>query len=304
MPAHLTILASGSSGNAAFLDTGRGGLLIDCGLGPRLISYRLAAAGLQWAKVSAVVLTHTHGDHWNRLTLLHLARLRIPLYAHPLHLDHFAAVADEYPTLVKHDLVRPFAAGKPFEPAPGVTAAAVRVPHDSEPTFAFRLDGRCPDEGGNWSVGYASDLGTGTADLVRAFAGVDVLALEFNHDEAMERASGRPRHLIARVLGRDGHLSNRQAAAVSREIIGPGGRQFQALVQLHLSRHCNRPELAVEAGRKALAGVAPTARLWTASQDVPCGPIPIRGRADSPPPVVPPSSVPTLSFQPRLPGLE
>jgi phosphoribosyl 1,2-cyclic phosphodiesterase len=307
MPAHLTILASGSSGNAAFLHTGRTGLLIDCGLGPRLISYRLAAVGLQWANVSAVVLTHTHGDHWNRLTLLHLARLRIPLLAHPRHLDYLAAVAEEYPTLRKHDLVRTYDGSGPFEPIPGVTGTPVRVPHDSEPTFAFRFDGRCPDTDSHWSVGYASDLGTGTPELVRAFAGVDVLALEFNHDEAMERASGRPRHLIARVLGRNGHLSNRQAADVSRDIISPaapGPARLQSLVQLHLSRHCNRAELAVEAGQNVLARVAPKARLWTATQDVPCGPIPVRGRpADTAPPVAPPFA-PTISHQPRLPGLD
>src|SRR5688500_18164980 len=108
MPAHLTILASGSSGNAAFLNAGRSGVLIDCGLGPRLIGQRLAAVGLQWANVSAVVLTHTHGDHWNRLTLLHLSRLRVPLYAHPLHLEYLASASLEYPTLRKHDLLRSF----------------------------------------------------------------------------------------------------------------------------------------------------------------------------------------------------
>jgi hypothetical protein len=141
---------------------------------------------------------------------------------------------------------------------------------------------------------------------VRAFAGVDVLALEFNHDEAMERASGRPRHLIARVLGRNGHLSNRQAAAVSRDILSAGGgATLQSLVQLHLSRHCNRPELAAAEGRNALSGIAPAARLWTASQDVPCGPIPIYprpgGASRSPGTPIPIQSV---TYQPRLPGLD
>jgi phosphoribosyl 1,2-cyclic phosphodiesterase len=304
MPAHLTILASGSSGNAAFLHTGRSGVLIDCGLGPRLIAQRLAVVGYQWANVSAVVLTHTHGDHWNRLTLLHLARLRIPLYAHPRHIDHLASASLEYPTLRKHDLLRSFDAGHRFAPDPGLTGLPVVVPHDSDPTFAFRFDGTCPDTAGRWAVGFASDLGCGTADLVREFACLDVLALEFNHDEAMERSSGRPRHLIARVLGRTGHLSNRQAAAVCRDILTPAGSRLQALVQLHLSRQCNRADLAADAGRKVLAGVAPQARLHTASQDVPCGPIPIRCRAADPAPLVTPPAISPLTFQPRLPGLD
>lgn len=300
MPAHLTILASGSSGNCAFLHNGQSGILIDCGIGPRLIAYRLASVGFKWANVSAAVLTHTHGDHWNRLTLLHLARHRIPLFAHARHHEHLSAVALEHPPLKKAELARTFEAGVPFQPVAGVTANAVCVPHDSDPTFGFRFDGRCPDTGG-WSLGYASDLGTGTPDLVRAFAGVNVLALEFNHDEAMERSSGRPRHLIARVLGRTGHLSNRQAAAVSREIhAAGGGKPLQALVQLHLSRHCNRAELAAAAGRQVAA-----ASLWTATQDEACGPIPIPGREAEAAAISPETPfLPPQTYQPCLPGLD
>jgi phosphoribosyl 1,2-cyclic phosphodiesterase len=299
MTAHLTILASGSSGNAALLHDGKSGLLIDCGIGPRLLGYRLAAVGLKWSDVTAAVLTHTHGDHWNRLTILHLARLRIPLFAHPQHHAFLAEFAPEHQSLREHDLHRSFDPHVPFEPAAGITARPVPVPHDSDPTFAFRFGGS------GWAVGYASDLGTGTPELIRAFAGVNVLALEFNHDEAMERASGRPPHLIARVLGRNGHLSNRQAAGLGLEIIAAGRTRCHALVQLHLSRHCNRHDLANAAGKQTLASVAPTAGLWTASQDVPCGPIPVAGRAPRSAIAAPvESKLPVHSYQPRLPGLD
>ena len=74
--------------------------------------------------------------------------------------------------------------------------------------------------------------------------------VEFNHCVKLERASRRPRFLVERVLSDYGHLSNRQAAEAVRalaEADEPGG--LTAVVQLHLSRDCNTPELAAEAGR-------------------------------------------------------
>ena len=120
----------------------------------------------------------------------------------------------------------------------------VRVPH--------RLPRR--GDGLAWSVGYASDLGCGSAELVEAFAGVDVLALEYNHDEKMERTSPRPKFLVERVLGDCGHLSNQQAADFTAAVAARSGHGFPShLVQLHLSRDCNHPELA---------RVAPAAAPW------------------------------------------
>jgi hypothetical protein len=58
------------------------------------------------------------------------------------------------------------------------------------------------------SLAYVADLGTWDDELARSLADVDLLALEFNHDVDMDYASERSPYLIARVLGRHGHLSN------------------------------------------------------------------------------------------------
>ncbi|HET6573688.1 MAG TPA: MBL fold metallo-hydrolase, partial [Fimbriiglobus sp.] len=164
--ARLTVLGSGSAGNASLLEVEGFGLLIDCGLGPRVLAERLAAVGLSWQAVSACLVTHTHRDHWNALTLAHLHRLKVPLFAHPRH--HAAmSVRGEYPPLAKAGLVREYAAGGWLDLTAGLACRPVRVPHDSEPTFAFRF------EGAGWALGFASDVGHVTADLVAAFAGVD-----------------------------------------------------------------------------------------------------------------------------------
>src|SRR5262249_32307377 len=100
-----------------------------------------------------------------------------------------------------------------------------------------------------------------------ALADVDLLAVEFNHDEELERSSGRSPRLIARVLGDEGHLSNHQAAGLLRAVLArtPNGR-LRHVVQLHLSRDCNRPTLA-RAAAQAILVERDGVMLHTAEQD-------------------------------------
>src|SRR5438094_168685 len=97
---------------------------------------------------------------------------------------------------------------------------------------------------------------SGNAALVRAgdfglLSDLDLLALEFNHDESMQMESGRPRDLIDRILGPHGHLSNRQAGALLQAILNCSRRvRPHTIVPLHLSRECNRSALAEAAARE------------------------------------------------------
>ena len=312
MTARFTVLASGSSGNAALLEADGFGLLIDCGLHSRFLSARLAAIGRSWEYVHAAVITHTHGDHWKDTCLADFRSRKIPLYAHPMHLNHLATAAASFGPLKAAGYARPYADGLSFALAAGLTATAVWVSHDSDPTFAFRFD-YADGDGPAWSVGYASDLGVASAELVAAFAGVDVLAVEYNHCERMERASTRPKYLVQRVLGDEGHLSNRQAAEFTRAVAARSGPGFPShLVQLHLSRDCNHPFLAESAGRNALADLNPSAVVLTATQDAPARSIELTRRPDAAARVAARPGAPTVmpfnarpsQGRPVLPGFE
>src|SRR4051812_48313381 len=267
MPARFCVLASGSAGNCAFVQAAGGGVLIDAGLGPRFIASRLASFGAAWRDVHAVVLTHTHSDHWKDWTLAHLRQQGVPLYCSPRHHDGLTRYGGAFEPLADAGLVRAFTDGDPIELPAGITLRPIPVPHDADPTYGFRIDGPPGLFGPQWSIGYASDLGEARPELIEAFADVNVLAIEFNHCERMERASGRPWFLIQRVLRAHGHLSNDQAAEAVRAIVGASDpKSLKHLVQLHLSRDCNLPSLAQEAGRAALADVGSAAVVTTAQQ--------------------------------------
>ena len=305
--ARFTVLASGSGGNASLLEFDGFGLLIDCGLYPRFLTARLQSIGASWDRVSAVVLTHTHTDHWKDGTLADLRTHRIPLYGHPQHFAHLERVAPSFGAFAGAGLAREYTGADPIEFTPNLTCRPLRVSHDSVPTFAFRIDGRDGEPHPAWSIGYAADLGCGSTELIEAFAGVDVLALEYNHDELMERQSSRPRFLIERVLGDMGHLSNKQAAELTAAIAGRSGDGFPGhLVQLHLSKDCNKPELAAVAGREALVALNPTAEVITAKQDVAAKTVLLMRRPNSGNRAVPRTkqAPKRRSVQPMLPGFD
>lgn len=272
MPIRFTVLASGSAGNVSLIQSGGFGLLIDAGLGPRQLASRLTAAGASWADINAVVLTHTHSDHWHDRTLNHLRRRRVSLHCHPEHIPALLRYGSEFAGLHSDGLVNTYQPDAEWSFAPGLRCRALELSHDGGPTFGFRFEAESAELFGTPSaLAYAADLGTWTPALASALSDVDLLAIEFNHDVAMQHASGRSFQLIRRVLGDRGHLSNSQAAALVRETqrLSPPGR-LRHLVQLHLSRECNRPDLAAAAGRLAL-GDQDTAIL-TATQETP-GPV-------------------------------
>ena len=140
MSMRFTVLASGSAGNASFIEAGGFGLLLDIGLGPRQLAARLAAVGTSWNRVHAVLLTHTHGDHWRNRTLAHLRRRRIPLYCHAEHQPVLEAYAAEFAALKAEDLVCPYEAERELSLSAGLRCQAVALRHDAEPTFGFRLE--------------------------------------------------------------------------------------------------------------------------------------------------------------------
>lgn len=261
MATSLTVLASGSSGNAALLRSDRFGLLIDAGIGPRAMIRRLAGAGFGWHDIDAVVLTHTHGDHWSERTLAQFLLRRVPIFCHDSHIEFLTNASMTFGQLRHSGLVQPFSADSPFAVGDGVRLAPFEVAHDSHRTFGFRVE--CRDG----AIGYAADLGGYCGRIVEMLRGVDALALEFNHDETMLKSSGRPEYLIERILGPAGHLSNRQACELVLQILaGDRTTRPASVIALHLSRECNRPDIAGKELRAALERAGHSARVVLAEQ--------------------------------------
>lgn len=261
-------LASGSRGNAAVVEAGRFGVLIDAGLHRTELADRLGALGAQDVRLTAALLSHTHGDHIRDSALRWLARQGIPFYIHAGHRPWLESLAG-FRALREAGLLREYD-DRPFLISGGMQVEPIPLCHDCDPTFGFRIEGKIARRGRGSALGYLADTGTWSESTAEAVTDVDVLAVEFNHDVDLQRRSGRPWSLIRRVLGPRGHLSNDQGAALVEDVLrrsSPG--RVRDVILLHLSRDCNRPELAVEAARAAAKRAGRRPRVLAAGQDVP-----------------------------------
>jgi phosphoribosyl 1,2-cyclic phosphodiesterase len=225
----LTMLGSGSSGNAALIATDHCRLLVDGGLSARQLAVRLELCGVKPEQLDGVLLTHEHGDHVCGLEVL-CRKFHVPIYCNAL-----TAEAIRCGSLGTHRNWRIFRTGAEFSIC-DITVQTFPVPHDAvEPVgYAFHA-GRC-------GLGFITDLGYATKMLVERLREVHTLVIETNHDEKLLQACQfRPWPVKQRIMSRHGHLSNAAAASVIEQLL-PG--KSERVVLGHLSRDCNSPELA------------------------------------------------------------
>ena len=248
----LTMLGSGSAGNAALLSTDHCRLLIDGGLSARQLVRRLELCGVNPAQLDGVLITHEHGDHVCGLEVL-CRKFHVPIYCNAL-----TAEAIRCGPLAEHRHWRLFRTGAEFSIC-DITVQTFPVPHDAvEPVgYAFHH--------GSAGLGFITDLGYATKMLVERLREVHTLVIETNHDEKLLQACPyRPWPVKQRIMSRHGHLSNSAAATVLEQLL-PG--KIERVVLGHLSRDCNTPELARETMRMLLdARDRPEVEVFCAEQ--------------------------------------
>jgi phosphoribosyl 1,2-cyclic phosphodiesterase len=265
MSVQFAVLASGSRGNCTLV-RGRGaGLLIDAGIGPRAIGDRLESVGATWSRIAAAVLTHTHGDHVDTGAFAEMARRGVFLHCHEAHRNALGEDAG-FRKLEEAGLIRPYD-DAPFLTSTGLRLEPIELRHDGGPTFGFRIEASTGRRQRPVSIGYLADTGTWSETMVESLADVDVLGVEFNHDEGLQRSSPRPRFLIERNLGELGHLSNRQGADLIQAVLERSHvSTLRHVVLLHLSEQCNQPHLAIQAAGDALSAAGRLAQVHAARQ--------------------------------------
>jgi phosphoribosyl 1,2-cyclic phosphodiesterase len=263
----LTILGSGSAGNCAYLETDQARILIDAGFSGRQIRERLAKIGRDPQSLQAILITHEHTDHIQGLATLS-AKLQVPVYCNrPTQEAIQRHLEAPFPSRI-------FSTGASFEIG-DLVVETFSIPHDAQDPVGFLI--RTADA----NLAFLTDLGHATKLVIERVRCANVLVLETNHDlKLLQDDPHRPWSVKQRILSRHGHLSNEAAADVAQEIASSALRR---LYLGHLSRECNRPELALRAvrGRLEKIGAAQIA-VECASQTLPC-PTLVLGDHSAPP---------------------
>ena len=255
---HLQVLASGSRGNATLVRAGETHVLVDCGLAPMELGQRFAAARYEpLGRLGHILLSHGHLDHARGAGALSKRTGATVHCAERLMKNRSLARARRLSTLrIEGETLL---GSGPEGNSDIVRVRSVKVPHDADPTVAFKLE-----HAGRVLV-HMTDVGWPRPDLAQSLAGAHVLVLEFNHDRALLQGGPYSQKLRARVGGDRGHLSNDQAAALLRLLAGP---ELHTLVLAHLSEPNNRPLYALAAARAVLAELGlERVQCLVASQD-------------------------------------
>lgn len=230
-----SVLASGSGGNACYIETDNTRILIDAGLSCREIIRRLEILEMKHDRLDGLVITHEHVDHIKSAGPIS-RRFNIPVYINDLTMQKVKTGMGRIPCHVS------------FE-----TGRTVKINDITVETFTKCHDAADPvglvvSSNGS-RLGIITDSGRSTRLLEERLKGCSALIIEFNHDEVMLEDGPYPLHLKRRIKGPEGHLSNREAGELLKSVAHKGLRH---IVLAHISEINNLPGLALHAANGIL----------------------------------------------------
>lgn len=215
----IAFLGSGSKGNATLISDGVSLILIDMGLTKSRLQAGCALFGKQLEDIDAAFFTHNHNDHVSGHKYL------------PNGLKVYASFDFKEPPAAS--LIK---AGDEIKVG-DISVTALPASHDAPNPFSFLI------QVGEERLAYITDTGYIPKKTFKAIVNCDYYLLESNHDPSLEAHSGRAATLVARVLGKKGHLSNEDSA---KYFLKAHGEKTKACYLAHLSDDCNTPELALK----------------------------------------------------------
>lgn len=265
----VSVLGSGSRGNAVAISASGKILLVDAGFSSKELRRRAEGAGIDLANLCGIALTHEHHDHTRGA--LRLARdSGVPVLASP---GTWAALRRGGKTAGWQD-------GRDFLPVRNggrtecgpFTVAGCAILHDAIEPLALTVT---TSEG--TAIGIASDFGRPTQALRFHFRALHAAVVESNYDEVMLRTSRYPVSVQHRIAGSGGHLSNRATAQFLSELFQPS---LGTVILTHLSQQCNAPEVARQTVETALRAKGFRGEVYVAEQERPLETIRVGARSE------------------------
>ncbi|MDQ0222216.1 MBL fold metallo-hydrolase [Streptococcus moroccensis] len=226
-----SILASGSTGNAFYLESDQKKILVDAGLTGKKVEQLLNDIDRTAADLDAIFITHEHSDHIKGVGIL-ARKHGLDLYANEetwKAIDErqlIGAVPNEQKHIFKRDELKTFG---------DLDIASFGVSHDAvAPQFyRFMKDGK--------SFVMLTDTGYVSDRMVGMIENADGYLIEANHDIEILRAGSYPWRTKQRILSDIGHLCNEDGA---QAMIRSLGNQTKKIYLGHLSKENNIKELA------------------------------------------------------------
>ncbi|CAM4197905.1 MBL fold metallo-hydrolase [Lederbergia lenta] len=229
MAMKFSVLASGSSGNAIYVETDEHSFLVDAGLSCKQIGNLFQQIGRDPAKLDGLLVTHEHSDHIKGIGVM-ARKYKLPVFANERTWQAMDGLIGEIATEQK------FVFGmETVQSYGGLDIESFGVSHDAaEPMFyIFRSGGK--------KLVIVTDTGYVSDRMKGIISDADMYVFESNHDIDMLRMGRYPWNIKRRILSDVGHVSNEDAALAMSEVIGDNTKRIYLA---HLSRDNNMKDLA------------------------------------------------------------
>lgn len=247
-------LFSSSKGNAEFIGTERGGILIDCGASCKRLVQALELNHIPLSAVQGIFITHEHSDHVAGLQVF-TKHNRIKVYGQKLTLQNLCAKDKISSDTELIEMTEKSVVCGDCE------ISCFNTPHDTVQSCGYKI--RTYDDK---LCAVCTDLGIVTDVVHDALIDCNLVMIEANYDTKMLMNGKYTLDLKRRIMSNTGHLSNDNCGKMVCELVNAGTTH---ILLAHLSQENNTPEIAystVESylggfarGKDYLMGVAPVA---------------------------------------------
>lgn len=229
MSMRFSVLASGSTGNAFYIETEQTKLLVDVGLSGKQIDRLFQQIDADPSELDGILVTHEHSDHIKGLGIL-ARKYKLPIYAN----DKTWKAMEKGIGKVELDQKFHFEANK-VQTFGNIDVESFSVSHDAvDPMFfTFHHD--------NKKVALVTDLGYVSERIKKTIEGANAFIFEANHDISMLQMGKYPWSVKRRILGDYGHVSNEDSGLALSDVIT---NETKRVYLAHLSKDNNMKELA------------------------------------------------------------
>jgi phosphoribosyl 1,2-cyclic phosphodiesterase len=227
------VLSSGSKGNCTYIEIGTHKFLIDIGTNFLYTSNKLNEIGVDPTEIEAVFITHIHEDHISGLKRF-IKMVNPMIYLTKKIYDNFPIELTKWEFLETSIAID------------NIIIDSIKLSHDTPECKGYIF------ESGNKQLVYITDTGYINIKHHEKLQNKTAYIIESNHDVDMLMNSKRYRPLKMRILGDEGHISNKDCAYYLSKFVG---KDTKVIVLAHLSEEANTPALALKTVKEEIKDI-------------------------------------------------
>lgn len=251
----ISILGSGSGGNATFVEIDGIKILIDAGFSGKKIEEKLLKIEEKIKEIEGILITHEHLDHIQGAGIIsrkYNLKLYITKESYSICEKKLGKIKEENLIFIDKEriIIKDRAVVYPFD-----------VMHDAVRTVGFRIEGKDSKK----VLSMSTDIGYINNIARNFFKNSDVIIIESNYDYQMLMACDYPWDLKDRVKSKRGHLSNNEAAKFICETYN---KRLKKVYLAHVSKDSNKKEIVHKTILDELNRFKIEVPIEIASQDV------------------------------------